>query len=118
VKEDTAGYEPRSEARCFVPLSWQARLHRIRLLFRQVADDGQLVHLPLIGLEQQNDPKNESAQANQEVQWKGDQRQKWHDSKDRKTYVKYDQRGSEEQALECMEADESVPVVGLHHQKK
>ena len=44
-----------------------------RLLLRKVADDGQLEHLALVRLQQQDDPDNQRSQCNQQVQRSGNQ---------------------------------------------
>lgn len=43
------------------------RLYRVRLLLSHVPDHGQFPHLALAGFDQQDDPENERAQADQHV---------------------------------------------------
>ena len=53
-------------------------LHRVGLLFRHVANHGQLVHLPLIRLEQQYDPDDEAGEPNQRPDEDRQPAQEWY----------------------------------------
>src|ERR1700676_193136 len=92
-------------------------LHRIRLLFRQIANHWQLVHLPLIRLDKQDNPDDEAAQTNQKVKRESEQGQKWHDGENRESDVENKQCRGEKQALPRVKADETIFVVGFHQQE-
>src|ERR1700676_2371729 len=92
-------------------------LHRIRLLFRQIANHWQLVHLPLIRLDKQDNPDDEAAQTNQKVKRDSEQGQKWHDGENRESDVENKQCRGEKQALPRVKADETIFVVGFHQQE-
>ena len=74
-------------------------LDGVCLLFRQVPNHGHLPHLTLVCLQQQDDPEDESAEADQQMEWKGNQRQERHNCEDRKADVENNQRRREKQAL-------------------
>jgi len=42
------------------PLTVPDTLHRVRLLFRQITNHRQLIHLAAVGLHQQNDPDHDA----------------------------------------------------------
>jgi hypothetical protein len=93
------------------------RLHRVRLLFRQVTDYGQLVHLALVRLEEQDDPEDKPAKADEKVKGKSDQGHEGHKGENRKPDMENEQGGGEKQALKRVEADEPAFVVRFHHQE-
>src|SRR6202790_1789337 len=87
------------------------------LLLGHVADYGQLEHLSLVSLEQQNDPQNERADPQEKMQRNGNEPEERDQSEDRETDAYGKQRRAHEQALEGVEPDKAILVVRLEHQE-
>src|ERR1700733_2112641 len=92
-------------------------LHCVRLLFGEIANHRQLVHLSLICLHEDDDPENQPSKANQKVKGQSNQSQEGHQRKNRECHVQNKQSPGKKQALPRMEADKATLVVGLHHQE-
>jgi hypothetical protein len=92
-------------------------LHCVGLLFGHVSDEGELVHLPLIRLEQQDDPDDEAGQSDQRPDQDGQPAEEWNVDDEAEHDPEGSPRDREEDALEGVEADEPASVVGGHHEK-
>ena len=92
-------------------------LHCVRVLFRQISDEGELVHLPLIRLDQENNPENEGSEVYKHVKRESDYSHKRNHGQDSEPEVNHDQSDAEEQALERVETNEAVAIVGRDDEK-
>src|ERR1041384_5880141 len=77
------------------------------LLLSQVADQGQLKPIALVGFDHKQYPRNEQSNADNEVQ---EPSQDWNKGKDHHSKPGHEYRGTEEKALEGMEPHKLVLV--------
>src|SRR6266403_4344878 len=82
------------------------RLCGVSLLLSQIANYRQLEHLPLIRLDQKDDPDNERSQPDDHMEWESHKYQPRNKADDREADPYSDQSYTEEDHLEGMEAHE------------